>query len=144
MNVGERRGRERGFTLLEVMVAVAVLAIALPILLGLRNHDVALREEAKAVTNATLLAQEKLFETEILGFPPVGETRGDFATLPPGSLTSAEVKDRAPGFRWTRLVVPTPFEQIREVRIRVSWPGGASERVVEITNYVFLEPQRTS
>ena len=130
--------------MLEVMMAVAVLAIALPVLLGLRNRDLALRGEAKAVTTATLLAQEKLFEAELLGYPPVGEARGDFATVPPGYPPATEVKDRAPGFRWMRLVSPTPFDVIREVRIRVSWPDGGSERAVEISNYVFQEPQRKS
>jgi general secretion pathway protein I len=124
------------------MIAVAILAIALPILLGLRNTDVAMRQEAKAITTAVLLAQEKLFETELLGFPEVGEIRGDFTTTAPGAPLTAEIKDRAPGFRWVRLVGSTPFEQIREVHVRVTWPGGGSERAVDITNYVFKEPVR--
>ena len=139
-----RACRQAGFTLLEVMLAIAVLAIALPVLMGLRNRDLALREEAKAVTTATLLAQEKLLETELIGYPPVGEVRGDFATVPPGYPPTTEVKDRAPGFRWMRLVAPTPFDVIREVRIRVSWPGGGSERAVEISHYVFQELPRRS
>lgn len=134
---------ERGFTLLEVMIAVAVLAIALPVLLGLRNRDVALREEAKAMTTATLLAQEKLFETEFQDFPPVGEARGEFTTVPPGYPLTFEAKDRAPGFRWMRTVAPTPFDAIREVRVRVTWPRGGADGAVEITNYVFQEARRT-
>ncbi|MGQ0554700.1 MAG: prepilin-type N-terminal cleavage/methylation domain-containing protein [Nitrospiraceae bacterium] len=54
---------ENGFTLLEVLLAIALLAIALPILLGLRNFDLGLQERASELTAATLLAQEKLLET---------------------------------------------------------------------------------
>jgi len=140
----ERRTSNAGFTLLEVMLAVAVLAISLPILLGLRNADVAIHQEARAMTTAVLLAQEKLFETELLGFPPVGEVRGDFLTPAPGLPATTETKDRAPQFRWLRLVSPTPFEQIREVSIRVTWPAGGSDRAVVITNYVFREPTQSS
>ena len=67
---------EGGFTLLEVLLAIALLAIALPILLGLRNFDLELQERASELTAATLLAQEKLMETELSGQYGIGETSG--------------------------------------------------------------------
>jgi general secretion pathway protein I len=124
------------------MIAVAILAVALPILLGLRNWDLELWGHGRTVTTATLLAQEKLFETELLGLPPLGEQTGDFNTRPPGYPVTVEVKDRAPGFRWKRTVVPTPFESVREVRIKVSWPRGVSEEAVEVTSYVIQESRQ--
>ena len=84
-------GDERGFTLLEVLIALGILALALPILLGLRNWDLDLHARAKELTTATILAQEKLIETE-LGTPlPLGETGGEF--LP----TSHRRDDESPG-----------------------------------------------
>lgn len=133
-----------GFTLLEVVMAMALLAIALPVLLGLRNRDVELLRYADSMTTATLLAQEKLFETELMGFPQTGEQTGDFQDLPPGSLASAKVKDRGRDYRWTRTVVSTPLDAVREVRIRVAWPRGKVDETVEITSYVFLDPKRPS
>lgn len=129
----------RGFTLLEVMVALAILGLAVPVLLGLRNWDVALRSEAEALTTATLLAQEKLLETEIEGLPPVGEQRGAFTERLPGFQFPTAPRDRAPGFRWTRTVAATPFDTIREVRIRIAWPRGDAEAALEVTQYVIAE-----
>ena len=131
---------EQGFTLLEVMISVAILALTLPLLLGLRNWDVAIREEARLLTDATMLGKEKMFEAEQLGFLPIGEQRGDFVTIPLGFPVTGEIKDRAPGFRWTRTVVATPFDPIREIRIRITWLRGAREDSLDVTGYVFQEP----
>jgi general secretion pathway protein I len=131
-----RRGDD-GFTLLEVMIALAILAIALPVLLGLRNWDVDLHLRARDLTTATLLAQEKLLEAELAGFLPLGEVSGDFKSLPPGIQTNAEPGDRAPGYRWKRIVSPTPLDLVREVRVQVIWPRGDIEEMVEVSTYVF-------
>lgn len=133
------RHDQRGFTLLEVMIAVAVLALALPILLGLRNRDMQMIERSRMLTTATLLAQEKVFETALQDYPPIGEQRGEFTTPPPGYAFNPSGTDRAPGFRWTRIVGPTAFEYIRDVRIRVSWQSGMVEDFVEVTTYVFQD-----
>ncbi|MEP6600560.1 MAG: hypothetical protein ABJB49_01970 [Nitrospirota bacterium] len=127
---------------------MVILAIAFPVLLGLRNRDVELLGYANSVTTATLLAQEKLFETELMGFPPTGDQTGDFQNPSPGSLTSASGQDRGRdvdfrNFRWTRTVVPTPLEAVREVRIRIAWSRGTVEEAVEVTSYVFLDPRQS-
>lgn len=126
-----------GFTLLEVMIALAILAIALPVLLGLRNRDVDLHLRARDLTAATLLAQEKLLEAELAGLLPLGEVSGDFKGPPPGMQTAGESSDRAPGYRWKRIVSPTPLDLVREVRVQVIWPRGDIEEMVEVSTYVF-------
>jgi general secretion pathway protein I len=73
---------ERGFTLLEVLIALAILALALPILLGLRNWDLDLHARAKELTAASILAQEKLIETELGTLLPIGESGGEFLPTP--------------------------------------------------------------
>lgn len=134
--VGSRTGTECGFTLLEVLLAVALLAIALPVLLGLRNVDLDLQSRAGELTTATLLAQEKLLETELLGVYPIGETSGDFPNTPVGVPSTVQMPPRAAGYRWKRTVLPTPLELIREVRVQVSWPRGAAEETLEVSTYV--------
>ena len=128
---------ELGFTLLEVLLAIALLAIALPVLLGLRNFDLDLHARAGELTAATLLAQEKLLETELLGDYPLGEILGDFQRPPLGAQVAAQATERAVGYRWKRTVLTTPLESIREVRVQVSWPRGATVETVEVSTYVF-------
>lgn len=128
---------EGGFTLLEVLLAIALLAIALPVLLGLRNFDLDLHARASELTTATLLAQEKLVEAELSGNYPIGETGGDFRNVPLGTQLGVGVTDRAVGYRWKRTVSPTPLQSIREVRVQVSWLRGVTEESVEMSTYVF-------
>ena len=128
---------EQGFTLLEVLLAIALLAIALPILLGLRNFDLDLHERATELRTATLLAQEKLLEAELAGVYPVGETTGDFRNAPLGAPATVAASDRAAGYKWKRTIAPTLLPLTREVRIKVSWPRGISEETVEVSTYVF-------
>lgn len=128
---------EGGFTLLEVLLAMALLAIALPILLGLRNFDLNLQAKGAELTAATLLAQEKLTEAELAGQYPVGETTGDFLSTPFGAPSTVQLADRAVGYRWKRTILTTPLELIREIRIKVSWFRGEVEEAVEVSTYVF-------
>ena len=130
-------GSERGFTLLEVLIALAILALALPILLGLRNWDLDLHARAKDITTATILAQEKLVETELGALLPIGETGGGFLLTPLGSQATAEITNRPSNYRWKRIVSPTPLPVVREIKVQVLWPRGATEEMVEVSTYVF-------
>jgi general secretion pathway protein I len=130
-------GNERGFTLLEVLIALGILALALPILLGLRNWDLDLHARAKEMTAATILAQEKLTETELGTLLPLGETGGEFLPSPLGSQPTAEVTDRPSNYRWKRIVSSTPLPIVREVKIQILWPRGTIDEMVEVSTYVF-------
>ena len=127
----------RGFTLLEVLIAMAILALAMPILLGLRNWDLNLHSRAADITAATMLAQEKLIEAELLPLYPVGETTGDFRDPPPGYQMPAEIANRAQRYRWKRIITTTQLPVVREVKIQILWQQGASDEVLETSTYVF-------
>ncbi len=83
-----------GFTLLEVMIAVAILAIALTSLFGSQSKSVALATETRFNTQAPLLAQLQL--TEILANEEIVPGEGDFG-------------DEFPGFRWELSVEDATF-----------------------------------
>ncbi|MFQ5509115.1 MAG: prepilin-type N-terminal cleavage/methylation domain-containing protein [Leptospirillia bacterium] len=110
----------RGFTLLEVMVALGILATALVALLGLRNRDVAMQAHAREVTRATLLAQQVLFEAEMQDEPALGIYEGDFGV-------------DYPGVSWQRSTSTFMIDRVHEVRVTILW--GTSDRL-EITRFV--------
>ncbi len=57
-------GAAAGFTLLEVMIAVAVLAITLTVLYGSQSQSLSLAAEAKFNTQAAFLLEQKLAELQ--------------------------------------------------------------------------------
>ena len=126
-----------GFTLLEVLIAIAILAFALPVLLGLRNRDLDFHARATDITAATLLAQEKLIEAELSPVYPLGETTGDFRNPPPGYQVPGDIANRAQRFRWKRLITSTPLPSVREVKIQILWEQGATDEILEASTYVF-------
>ena len=69
---------QRGFTFLEVMVAVAVLAVAFVTLIGSQSQSVSVAGESRFRVMAALLAQQKLAELESMDFEELNGGDGDF------------------------------------------------------------------
>jgi general secretion pathway protein I len=68
----------RGFTLLEVMIAVTIIAIVLVAVLGSQSQSLSLANDAKFNTTAALLAQTKMAEVETENSLDLSSTSGDF------------------------------------------------------------------
>lgn len=116
-------GAEPGFTLLEVLVALVILGVALTALLSAEAAGVRLRSQSQELTLATFLAQARMTDVELAGFPELGTREGDFG-------------DAYPGYRWELTVSETPFPRVREVRLVVRWPAGTREERLELTNFM--------
>jgi general secretion pathway protein I len=84
----------KGFTLLEVLVALAILAIAMTTLFSAQSQSLSLATEAKFTTNASLLAGLKLAELSSGRLEPV-DAEGDFGEDFPGYTWKMEVRDAA-------------------------------------------------
>ncbi len=78
------KNKYRGFTLLEVMVAMAIIAVALTAVLGSQSQSVSLASEAKFHTTASLLAQSKMAEIRLKQPEDLISGSGDFGEDFPG------------------------------------------------------------
>lgn len=120
----------RGFTLIEVVVAFAILSISLGVLLevfagALRNADLAGR-----YGQAALLAQSELERLATQGPLVEGVETGEFGG----------------GYRWERLVEPLPVDTqglerplaVRplQVSLRIAWGAGDRSRAVSLSTVV--------
>lgn len=116
-----------GFTLLEVMIAVLIIATSFVVLLHSRNQSVMTADYASRVTIATLLASQKMGELEQDRTGLAGNDSGSF--------------EDNPGYNWSTNISDTAYEQMKEVRVEVFWGEGKSKRSVELVNFVRKKEQ---
>jgi general secretion pathway protein I len=120
----EDEGRNpRGFTLLEVLISLSIIAIVLITCLRAQNQSIRLYHLSRDMTVATILARQKMGEIELAGFPELGEEEGDF-------------EDTFPGFTWRQRVSETPFEEARRIDLSITWKEGTGERSVDVIAYI--------
>ena len=119
--------RSQGFTLLEVMIAMALLATVVVSLLGLQNRSVQDVMKAERITTATLLAKRMMTEALLKKPLLLAEDEGVFSEDVYGDL----YKD----YRWKKTVLATPIPKIMEVRIAVLWKEGSREEMAELVSY---------
>lgn len=84
---------QAGFTLLEVMIAVSIIAIAFVTLIGSQSQSVSIAGKTSFAVSAALLAQQKLTEIEAADFEGVSSDGGDFGENYPGYRWRSEVAD---------------------------------------------------
>ena len=111
-----------GFTLLEVMISLLIIATSFVVLLHSRNQSITAADYARSVTIATLLASEKMGEMEQGGVSSSGDNSGGFEDYP--------------GYSWHSTVSDTGYEHMKEVKVEVSFGGGAGKRSVDLVNYI--------
>jgi len=84
---------QQGFTLLEVMVSVTIIAIALVTLIGSQSQSVSIATLSRFDTTASLLAQQKLAELALGGFDELRSDSGDFGEEFSAYSWTVEVSD---------------------------------------------------
>jgi len=115
----------KGFTLIEVMTALTILAISFVILLGLRNRDIAISEKSAHLIEATLLAQKKMADLSLEKDKDTGTRKGDFG-------------EAFPDYRWEMEIHETSRKKIRELIVMVRWGSNAHEDNVRFTRYIIV------
>ena len=82
-----------GFTLLEVMVALAILAIALTSIYRLHGQTLTMSARARFYSLAPLLAKAKLAEIERQGIKDTTGSSGDFGQAYPNYRWSSTIEE---------------------------------------------------
>lgn len=90
---GQYSKKSSGFTLLEVMIAMAIIAITLVVVFGSQSQSLSLANEAKFNTIAAFLAQSKMAEIEISNPEDLISDSGDFGEDFPGYIWQLSVGD---------------------------------------------------
>ncbi|HBB41824.1 MAG: hypothetical protein COW73_06425 [Nitrospirae bacterium CG18_big_fil_WC_8_21_14_2_50_70_55] len=109
-----------GFTLLEVLIAVAILGTTLVAVLQLHASTVSMAARAEELATGARLAKSRMVDLLKDSTPASGEEEGDFVAPDPP-------------YHWTTRVEETPYstQQVRvvEVSVEVSWGPAPNERV---------------
>lgn len=107
--------KQTGFTLLEVVIAVAIMGTALVVLVGSVNRNLDLTIKAKNMQTASILAERIITQVELEGFPAEREDSGTF--------------EQFPGFEWYLNVMPYNIgilgTDIRIIRVVITWNQGS-------------------
>lgn len=104
-----------GFTLLEVMFALAIIAIALTAVLGSQSQGISLASEAKFSTTAAFLAQSKMAEIEVKSERALPSDSGDFGEDFPGYMWELNVSSVTPDGP------ENVSDHLEQIDLKVSW-----------------------
>jgi general secretion pathway protein I len=115
-----RIAQSRGFTLIEVMIALAILSVSLVVLAELNAGAIAMHSYAKKLNVATLLAKTKMLEVESFldekGLPAEGEN------ISPSDGTFEE--QGFPNYKWKVEVVAPKSENLDATKLMNMVMGG--------------------
>lgn len=102
---------ERGFTLVEVMVALAIVALALTAMASSMNTMIDNANTMRERTYASWIAQNKITEMRLAN------------VIPEVTSTSGEVDYAGTEWAWRAVVSETGVENLFRVDVTVSYPG---------------------
>ena len=126
-----RTNRAAALTLIEVIVALSLVAIALVALIRLQLTSIKTAKQAEFTMNATMLADSKLAETLAQGYPPIGTRQGSQAFGQAHIQWQVEVgQGKLPGWQ------PQDAGSLRQISVTTRWTQGAREGKVHLTTLV--------
>ena len=122
---------QRGFTLLEIMAALSILAIVLVSVYKLHAQTVAMNNEVRFYATAPMLAQLKMAEVESESPEDWGDDSGDFG-------------DEFPNYRWNIVIddvestaLGNIAQDLKKIDLLISFNN--NEFTYSLRNYKFLK-----
>jgi general secretion pathway protein I len=115
-----------GFTLLEVMIAMAIMAIVLVSVYRLHSQTLTMATANRFYTQAPLLAQSKMAQLEAISSGVVSGDSGDFGDKFPGygwSVSTEEVSSE---------VLGEAAEELKRIDVTVTLNGNEYEHTIRL------------
>lgn len=147
--------RMTGFTLLEVMVAIAILAMSMTAIIGLTGSAMMKSARSEKLLVATMLARQKMTDVELT--LRKGMLKGEF---PDEKSEDGEFEDPFKEYLWKmeirRVELPAPItgekgsvqdivgkqfskelgQTVREVKLSVLWKERGEEQSLDIVTHI--------
>ncbi|OQY17501.1 MAG: hypothetical protein B6I36_08900 [Desulfobacteraceae bacterium 4572_35.1] len=118
---------KHGFSLLEVMIALAIIGTALTACLTLVNRCVHSHEQVQRITIATMLAQHKMSELE------VAARHNEL-----DSIEKQGIWEKPYGqYRWQVVYTDTPINGVQQVNVSIIWGDRKNNEEVSIDSFLF-------
>lgn len=106
-----------GFTLLEVMIAMAILAISLVAVYQSQSQSISMAGGSRFLTTASLLAQSRMVEIDAADPRDVAAGKGDFG-------------EDFPDYQWQVEIADTEIDVLKKISLTVT-----NSRMVVNNNY---------
>ena len=119
---------ERGFTLLEVVVSIAIIATALVALLSLQSRSLRMVESAEMLEGARLLSERLMGEGELKGVPR-GESQGGEGPYTWVLTETRMTPESAPA--------GVPVLRGRQLSLQLSWKEGRRAETLNLAEYIY-------
>lgn len=139
MSVNHRTsiGRRGGFTLIEVMVSVALVATAFVSLLVLQRQNVSAHITMKNITVASMIAEDRM-ERMVLraqGFEQIEEFNPDLDKEYPNFEVESELNEVGPQELPVVMLLPEGLT-LRRITVVVRWTDAKLEKEYKLEHYV--------
>ena len=129
--VGMSHRSRRGFTLIEVMVAIVLLSVGILGVMGAVRGVTRASGRAEETVEAVTLARGMLNEIKSSGSVQTGTSNGDFGV-------------QNPGYRWESTVeTSADVADLLQITVTVLWPDGPRENRYNLTT-LYLPPPTAS
>lgn len=115
----QKMRRNRGFTLLEILVALAILSSTLVVAFRVVSGGIQAESRSERWLHATLLGEAEIRKS-LATFPETGDSEGVFP-------------DPDDDYRWKLTVAQALHKDAREVHLIVRWEGDGQEESVTVS-----------
>lgn len=132
-----RKSKTRGFTLIEVVVAMAILGIGLTVIIELFSGGLRLLRTSTEYSKAVNYARVKMEEIAVKQTMQEGSEEGEFDNTYRWQVETRRV-DLIPGEHGPEFNPPV---ELFQVKVNILWKSGIRERATSLETYRTIKPE---